>query len=476
MALSAAQNEFRKMVWAAVGYTPHEEQQVFHDSNARYKLLAGGVGAGKSYCTSREADGYTLTPDGLGWIIGPNYELARPEFDYLLSAYHEELGIVDPSSISDPGRGARKFKLVAEWGAFEWHTKSATDPTGIAGRRPDVVVITEAAQHPGEMFFKAMERAAERRAPVIFSGTFEGSFGWYAEQWQKWQGSNPEGGQSFSLPTWTNRKYYPGGRQDPEILRLERSMPPDLFQERFGGVPCPPVGLVFKEFSAKWHKKPLEELYDPDLPIEIWADPATHCYAALFVQIQADGRTVHVLDEVYARDQIGQQVIPQIVAKPWWKHSCTRGVMDIAGTFRAGANISQVEVWEQELKRLGEHSIGWESVKIRAARDWYDAIHLRLWNAEGHPPDEDDPTTGGPLIYFADTLNDTVNPDGRANGILGEMKTHRWADRAETAALPGRPIKRNEDALSALGYGLFLRFGPVVQRLPKKRRMIRSYF
>src|SRR5690606_39648731 len=68
--------------------------------------------------------------------------------------------------------------------------------------------------------------------PIFFSGTFEGAYGWYADLWNRWQGPNDDGGKSFSLPTWTNRAVYPGGREDPEIKRQESLMPPDLFQER----------------------------------------------------------------------------------------------------------------------------------------------------------------------------------------------------------------------------------------------------
>jgi hypothetical protein len=60
--------------------------------------------------------------------------------------------------------------------------------------------------------------------------------------------------------------------------------------------------------------------------------------------------------------------------------------------------------------------------------------------------------------------------------VIGELKSHRWAERNELSSMPGRPIKRNEDALSALGYGLLKRFGPVVQRAPRRRAIVRSYY
>ncbi len=463
MALTERQRNFRNIAWKHCGYVPSLEQKAFHDAPNRFKQVAGGVGAGKSYSAAREVDAYTVKEGGLGWIIGPDYEQCKPEFDYLIETYLA-MGIVDESTVSRPGRGTAKFSTI--WG-FRWETKSAGDPVSIASRRPDVVLLAEAAQQPHEMFFKAMERATERNAPVIFSGTFESSLGWYADLWEKWQGSNPEGGKSFSIPTWSNRKVYPGGRDDPKIKAIEATMPPELFQERYGGVPCKPAGIVFKEFDRKIHVKPLAELYNPNAPVELWIDPATHTYPCLFVQLWPEG-AVHVLDEIYCKNEIAQQVIPKVVAHRFWnaEHRIRHGVMDIAGSYRAGANKSQVEVWDDECRRLKTHGIQWQHIHIRDAMEWYRAVHLRLWQ----------PDSGEPKLFFADHLRDDISADGNANGILGEIKTHRWPDRNERAAMPYRPVKRNEDALSALGYGCLVHFGPVVQRLKRTTTQKRTYW
>lgn len=473
MALTPAQRNLRTLAWRIAGYEPSPDgQKPFHDSLARFKLMAGGVGAGKSFATAMEIVAYFAIPNAIIWLVGPNYDLAKPEFEYLLDLFLK-MGFVDPASITNSSRGARKFRFFSEFGGATCETKSSNEMATLAGVRPHVFVVCEAAQHVHEILSKAYERTAQERGPVIFSGTFEGSYGWYADQWLSWQGPNPEGGQSFSIPTWTNTKVYPGGRNDPEILRLEKTMPPDVFQERFGGVPCPPVGLVFKEFTPRFHVKPLSELYNPDLPVEIWADPATHTYPVLFVQPQADGKTFHVLDEVYAKDQIAQEVIPQVIAKPFWK-SVTSGVMDIAGKTRAMGGQSQLEVWSSELARLKEHSVDW-FVHKWPQEEKRNAIHLRLWSGEGHSV-EGTGRSGGPLLYFSDSLNQQVSPDGRANGIIGELKTYRWAQKGEMVSDPRHPIKKNEDAISALGYGLLRHHGPVIQRPPRAKSVIRRYF
>jgi hypothetical protein len=475
MSLSRSQRLHRDLCWAAyewidragnlhIGYEPSAEQLEIHNCSCRFKLIAGGVGAGKSLLLAREGEAYTAIKNGLGWIIGPIYELALPEFDYIL-AVARLLEIVDESTVSRPVRGSARFKTL--WG-FEWVTKSSEKLEELAGRRPNVILVTEAAQHPPGILSKVYERSAENRAPIIFGGTFEKGYGWYGEQWDRWQGDNPEGGRSFSLPTWTNLAIYPGGRSDPEILKQEALMPPDLFMERYGGVPCKPSGLVFKEFDRSIHTDAVDKLYDPLLPVELAIDPGVHCYSVLFVQRQRDGKTVHILDEVYAKDVIGQQVIPLVVANKFWEHSCKFGVMDIYGQRRQGANVSQVEVWQQELAKMNQHPVNLSSVPILDVSIWYQQIHLRLWN--------DTENSRPPLLKFASHLNDTIGEDGVANGIVGELKTHRWPSRSELQASAHRPLKKNDDALSALGYYLVYYFGPVEERKQPTIQTIRRYF
>lgn len=457
-------------IWEAAGYTPFEEHNQFHNARARFKLVAGGVGAGKSWSTAMELAKYVGIANGVIWIIGPSYDLATPEFTYLLDVL-DDLGAVDKKSVSTPQHGQRRFKLLEEYGGCEVLTKTSENNERLAGVRPHAIAVTEAAQHPSTIVEKAVERGTQHNAPVILSGTFEGSFGWYAQLWERWQGPNSLGAQSFSIPTWANRFHYPGGRHDPKILAAEEVMSPELFMERYGGVPCKPSGLVFKEFSSKVHLRPFEELYDPDLPVEIWVDPGVHTYAVLFAQVQADVKTVHILDEVYQKNVIGHQIIPHVVARPLWD-KVTRGIIDVYGARREGANRPQVEVWNEVLHSLSKPTIPWTWKVIQDVNIWYNQIHLRLWytlNQEGKIERK-------PLLFFSDKLNPRIEDDGTVHGIVGEMFTHSWPKYNEFQAIPSRPLKRNMDALSACGYGLVGHFGPVEVRNTSYKSVLTPYF
>ena len=118
-------------------------------------------------------------------------------------------------------------------------TKSARDPARLAGEAPDGILGCEAAQLPYDVFLRLRGRVAERRGWLWLSGTFEGSRGWYADHFSAWQAVNADGAASFSIPTWSNRALFPGGRADAEIEALEATYPAAVFRERFGGVPLP---------------------------------------------------------------------------------------------------------------------------------------------------------------------------------------------------------------------------------------------
>ncbi len=187
-------------------------------------------------------------------------------------------------------------------------------------------------------------------------------------------------------------------------------------------------------------------------------DPATHTYAVLFVQVKDD--VVHVLDEVYEHNAIGQEVIPKVIAHRYWS-KVQDGVIDIAAKQRQG-NKSQIQVWADELKARGQHGVRWK-MRYVYEEQWRNAIALRL-----APPEKE------PMLYFADHLNARTDSTGRANGILGEFLTYRWPQFVEGKSQVSRPIKQNEDALSALGYGLFAHFGAVLQRKAKSRAKVRG--
>jgi hypothetical protein len=121
-------------------------------------------------------------------------------------------------------------------------TRTAQDPEGIASEAVDGVIVCEAGQMPETVFLQAQGRISDKRGWVSIGGTIENDeakprWAWFDATLGEWMEGPSEDAMAFSIPTWANLAVYPGGRQDPEILRLERLYDPHTFSRRVAGVP-----------------------------------------------------------------------------------------------------------------------------------------------------------------------------------------------------------------------------------------------
>jgi len=476
--------DWRELCWEAAGYTPtvgefpihgiegelittsYGQQEVM-DATERLLLLAGGVRAGKSKTLSMKAIEETLIKDGLMWIVGPNYNDANAEWGYLFEPIHK-LGFI--SHYTSPERGQRMFETA--WG-FRCETKSSDDLAALSSFAPHVLLGVEMGRQAEGAFNKLAERALEHNARVMMSGTFEGALSWYPQLWSRWQAPNPEGGRSFSLPSWSNHFIFPGGRSDPKIIDLENSLnDPELFLERVGAVPYKPQGLVFRIFSNREHVKPID--FNPKLPVELAIDPGTRAYVVLAVQretlpasagmvrhyksgLLVPKTRVHVIDEVYVQEAIAEEVIERCQSRPWFK-AVKNGVIDVAGRQRQQGTKSQVQTWMDET-----------GIPLRAnyvpVQESIATVRRRL---------RPDPVTKAPLLLFSNRLSDRVT-GGRATGTIAEMGLYRWRGLGGGSSESSTPIDANNHALKALGYLLYDWFGPVLEKRKPGKAKIRSY-
>ena len=172
-----------RLVWAKSGYRPSQGhwpinglddelviesrgQQEIHDCTNRLILVSGGVRAGKSQWGAMHAIKHCFVNDGLVWIVGPDYEQADNEFDYIVKA----LAACDMiGSLSDP-KGKSK-SVITPWGC-QVVTKSSKDVRTIAGKAPHFLLGVEMGQQEEAAYHKLRERAIEHGATVAMTGTF----------------------------------------------------------------------------------------------------------------------------------------------------------------------------------------------------------------------------------------------------------------------------------------------------------------
>jgi hypothetical protein len=317
-----------------LGITPSPEQMEVLLYPGRLALVVGGERGGKSFVSALY--GTTRTPFGkLFWIIGSTYELARAEFGYWVEFLATLDAIDTKRDVSLPKIG--QAQAITRSGQ-RIVTKTSDDVRKIAMEAPDGIILAEAAQHSYETFLKCLGRTSETRGWVLCSGTLEGSVGWYPELFQDWQNPlNSDGGRSFSLPTWSNLAIFPGGREDPEILRLERlySSVEGMFEERCGAVPVPSVLLVFRSFRNTVHVNS-NIVFNPDLPVYLAIDPSSggDPYAVLAVQFYDRPGDIdkiddaYIIDEYYERGLQAEDIIDLLKTRPWWK-SVRGGAIDV---------------------------------------------------------------------------------------------------------------------------------------------------
>lgn len=432
--------------WA--GFVPTPMQRQWLEDSVRIKMVAGGVRSGKSQTPPRFLDAFTGVRDGLIWIIGPDYFHARAEFKYLLDPYLK-LNLVQKQDVSTPKEGMWQF-YVGESGC-RIETKSADDIEKIASEAPDAMLVTECGMHDEAIIDKIQERAIEKYAPVVLSGTFENTKPWYPQKWADWRegvetypGSGVIGFKSYSMPTWSNTYVFPLGQNDPRFREMKANTPNNVYLERIEAIPYKPSGLVFREeYDYDTHVTD-EDLYVRGTPVELAVDPATANFAVLFVQ--RVGESVHVLDEVYLHDVITQQVFPRILQSPYWP-AVTGGVIDIAGKTR-NANESVAQLFAKHLRI----NLRYQKVGII---EGINAVKLRLMA---------DPVTKLPRLRISSRLKRERAEDGRSDGLLSEFDMESWPKDDGTGNEKRLPIDRYNHSRKALGYYLVDQFGNDVLR------------
>ncbi|KKN76515.1 hypothetical protein LCGC14_0370240 [marine sediment metagenome] len=425
----------RFMVAEEIGLEPSALQSPILECTARERLVAGGERSGKSEIGADDMFGSIFALEAeLVWLFGADYGETSQEYQYTIRNA-QKLGMLKSAKKqSNPG------EIVLHDGEHQGtiiKTVSGKDITKIGREAPDYILVCEAAKIDYLTYLRLRARLAEKKGYLLLTGTFESSLGWYPELFNLWQVPGADG-VSFSMPSWSNLAKFKGGREDEEILRQERSMPSDLFKERFGGIPCPPYGLVFKEFRVTLHVGTYD--YDPTLPVHIGVDPgyAGAC-AVEVVQIKND--IPYVIDEIYERGLTQEQIIVVCKHRPWWD-KVVGGVIDIAGRAHH-EDKSAEEVW------LKEGDLRLKSQKVGVI-DGINRFRTFLLP---------DPITGWPHFYI----------DHKAKGLIAELGGGpspldgggMWRYKTDSAGLVVSELPDDKDnhACKAIIYLLVDRFG-----------------
>src|SRR5690348_15305866 len=174
----------RNQFFRQIGYQPHREQLLFHNSKARFRIPVCGRRFGKSKMAGSDLEPHLFLPNKMDWIIGPTYDLGEKEFRVVWDDLIIGLRMGQDKSI----KKAYNKKQGNMYIEFPWQTRlevrSADHPENLVGEALDRAIMSEAAKHKMETWERFVRPAlADKRGQADFPTTPEG-FNWLHNLWQ----------------------------------------------------------------------------------------------------------------------------------------------------------------------------------------------------------------------------------------------------------------------------------------------------
>lgn len=484
------------------GIRLHGQQRKIIESAARFIQVGGGYRGGKSFMGGARVYIDMMwrvfvrkVTNDLWGVLADTYSMAEEEMRHL-DRLLTEADI--PHDLKTPEKQA--WKLTIPGCDLEVVTLTASDVTKIASRPYRGIVIAEAAQTVRAAFDNSLGRVNQTRGWIMLEGTFENTKGpWYPQLALEWGmeeepdrwGPRPGAlGEFYSLPTWDNVVWFPGGRTDPEILLMERQRSPEEFREKYGGIPTKRSDLAIPYADERWqvkHRYPyLRTSYDPEQPVYLFSDPGTaHAYAVFAVQFwgdgprrDLDGYVAWVIDAVYRWNTMADTIIAECANRPWAPNVGTH-VMDFAARQRRAEGPPIVEQWAKGWRyHTGNpmHIVanpvplaaGYDVHKRACLNAWPEEEANRRFNRDGFIREIVDPF--GPRLMF-DPCAAAPMFGGMVDGVhyAGEYNLHRMRKNREGAIVSDDYLDMDNDGAKALQYGLYWHFGAAADRHKKGR-------
>ena len=436
-------------------YEPYEPFREAHFSDASTVLVSGANRVGKSVASAMEAIAW-VPFSRLIWFIGPSYAHTRKEFEYFVEAMLAAK-LLKTDAFSLPQREHLAASAVTISGCVI-QTKTLKDMVkSLQSESPDLMVFCEAGLVQENPLDRMRIRLSTSRGRLWISGTMEEAADWLRQAYDRWQDwPNDELARSYNIPLWYNTNDFPGGRDNPEISFMEKTLQSNLFIEKIEGRPAPSEHLVFgKHFrigNTPFFARPCAfQRLTPDgvrWPVELAIDPGfnpSH-YAVLFMQRHGD--EWWVIDEVAVQGYPHEAVIGMCRNLPAWEN-VIGGVLDphAARSHGLGYQFSPQEIWVTETHLPIRAEIRPSPQEIVERWNYY-LVH---------------PTNSECRIYF--------DPQ-RCPHLLYEMRHWRYHKDIAGRPIKTEPQKRNCDSIKAIGCFLVDKFSKEawVRRFPSAPR------
>jgi hypothetical protein len=325
-----------------------------------------------------------------------------------------------------------------ELGGCIVETRTLADPNfrKMTSKPPDVVIVCEPGKIDGlydprgvggDLMELLWGRVAEKRGLIALAGTSdEASEEWF-QLWKYFRTENLDGGVSFSIPTWENKKRFPLGRRERDFQVYEAKYGTIALLAHFGGIPAPARGLVLGDY---WKEETFVDqsiVYNPGFPSEVAIDPnySYGFYSVMLVQWDDRSGDFWISDEVAMQGATHDIVRGECETRPWW-NSVVGGTMDpYAAEMHISGNPAPIGYWRPlDLRTLYRPRVG---------------------------------TTVQALKKAMTRRGDDGKLPARLTGITSKAERFIW-ECNNWKIRNGEPDRRNCDATKAFGYWLHDRF------------------
>lgn len=207
-------------------YDPHKCQRVFHQSQARFRVLACGRRFGKTSAAIWECfDAAISRPRSRVWYIGYDYKQSKPVWNMMISEYPKEY--ILPGGIKQV---EKEIHLVNR-AVVEMKSADQLDGLRAVGKDLIMVVFDEFAYVPKYIWTIMRPALMDNKARAVFISTPKGRNHFY-EFWLRGQKGSPS-----YRPDWESWKFssYENPFLDPreidDLIRDEGMTPLDVARE-----------------------------------------------------------------------------------------------------------------------------------------------------------------------------------------------------------------------------------------------------
>jgi hypothetical protein len=251
---------------------PYWFQEKALDSKARYIVMIGGTGGGKSWWAPVWLANIISRDHELGirdaryLALGPTAEMARDQMLPYLNEHYTE------TSLQGEWQAQARIYRLPTGGRI--YFRSADKPERIEGHHFRAAWIDEPGQMKGLIWPIIQGRTGYHEAPVLFTG-YPWAMNWYYHEiFKAWERGDPDYDviqfRSIDNPN------YPKG----EYKRAKATLPGWMFDMRYDGKFRKPAGLVYPEFGEHLFVDPFE--IPDDWPVYVGLDPSVF-FGALFL-------------------------------------------------------------------------------------------------------------------------------------------------------------------------------------------------